>query len=174
MQENLWPKDGIPGGFCNRITLIRVLWCKDSCYLSTRVTKSARITPLSGNYTRELLAADQCVEGLSNSLPSMAEFQRYSVHFESSQSGTVDRKRVGDPPGYQPSIARDAVSRHIWPHVDFLSTWMCCRASAMRYRDLLGGCQTERGLQEQIIPTEIVNCFGRCLHQSRIPRSSSN
>lgn len=40
----------------------------------------------------------------------MSKFQKYSVRFEGNQSGTVDRKRVGDPPGYEPSIARDAVS----------------------------------------------------------------
>ena len=37
------------------------------------------------------------------------KFQKYALHLESSQNGTVDRKRVGDPPGYQPSVARDAV-----------------------------------------------------------------
>ena len=36
-------------------------------------------------------------------------FQKYALHLESGQDNTLDRKRVGDPPGYQPSVARDAV-----------------------------------------------------------------
>lgn len=40
----------------------------------------------------------------------MAEFLKYSVRFESNQSGTVDRKHVGDPPGHEPTAARDVVS----------------------------------------------------------------
>lgn len=40
----------------------------------------------------------------------MAEFLNFSVRFESNQSGTVDRKHVGDPPGHEPTAARDVVS----------------------------------------------------------------
>ena len=39
----------------------------------------------------------------------MSEFLKYSVRFESNQSGTVDRKHVGDPPGYEPTASRDVV-----------------------------------------------------------------
>ncbi len=40
----------------------------------------------------------------------MTEFLKYSIKFEGNQSGTVDRKHVGDPPGHESTANRDVVS----------------------------------------------------------------
>ena len=77
----------------------------------------------------------------------MADFLKYSVHFEGSQSGTIDRKRVGDPPGYQPSIARDAVSRPL--HIAWLFSYpqmeSCCSCLVMLEQGLASGMRTVKG-----------------------------
>ncbi len=66
------------------------------------------------------------------------------MHFEGNQSGTIERKRVGDPPGYQPSIARDAVSRQSSPYIKFLDKRMCCRPFAIEFSACLMGAPRER------------------------------
>lgn len=37
----------------------------------------------------------------------MTEMLKYSIKFEGNQTGTVDRKHVGDPPGHEPTASRD-------------------------------------------------------------------
>lgn len=39
----------------------------------------------------------------------MAEFRKWRVDFDANESGTVDKRRVPDPPGYEASAGREVV-----------------------------------------------------------------